>query len=85
MQEFTDVECGNCPMDRQSYTGYVFTFIGRAVSWESRKQRTVALASKEAEYMALNEALKEAIHFPKLLMCLNPENATDIILYSNSR
>lgn len=85
LQGFTDADWGNCPMDRRSYTGYVFTYNGGAVSWESRKQRTVALSSTEAEYMALTEASKEAIHLRKLLTCINHEDSTDIVLYSDNQ
>lgn len=51
--------------DRNSYTGYVFKLSGSAVSWESNK-KTVALSSKEAKYMALTEASKEAIYLRNL-------------------
>ena len=46
---------------RRSLTGYVFTFGKCAISWKSTLQPTVALSSTEAEYMAITEALKEAI------------------------
>ena len=68
---FSDSDWGNCLTDRRSYTGYIFMYNGGAVSWESRKQRTVALSSTEAEYMALTEASKEAIHLKGLLKFLS--------------
>ncbi|KAE8686610.1 Detected protein of unknown function [Hibiscus syriacus] len=46
---------------RRSPTGYVFTFTKAPVSWESTLQSTVALSTIEAEYMAVTEAVKEAI------------------------
>ena len=41
---------------------------GGCISWRSKKQRTVALSSTEAEYMALTEAVQEAIWL-KAFLC----------------
>ncbi|KPJ11482.1 Retrovirus-related Pol polyprotein from transposon TNT 1-94 [Papilio machaon] len=57
---YVDADWASNQLDRRSYTGYVFKIGNSAVSWESRKQRTVALSSTEAEYMALCEGAKEA-------------------------
>lgn len=46
---------------RRSISGYVFTVGGNTVSWRSVLQPVVALSTTEAEYIALNEAVKEAI------------------------
>ncbi|KAH9659027.1 hypothetical protein KPL70_023708 [Citrus sinensis] len=51
---------------RRSTTGYVFTFAGGPISWKSTLQSTVALTI-EAEYMAITEAVKEAIWLQGLL------------------
>ncbi|KAH9771354.1 Integrase catalytic domain-containing protein [Citrus sinensis] len=52
---------------RRSTTGYVFTFAGGPISWKSTLQSTVALSTTEAEYMAITEAVKEAIWLQGLL------------------
>lgn len=67
VQGFVDADWANDEQDRRSYTGFTFLLGGAAVSWESKKQRTVALSSTEAEYMALAEAAKEAIYVKGLL------------------
>ncbi|KAG8480138.1 hypothetical protein CXB51_024910 [Gossypium anomalum] len=49
-------------LDKQkSTTGYVFTLARGPISWKSTLQSTVALSTTEAEYMAVTEAVKEAI------------------------
>jgi hypothetical protein len=58
---YVDADWANCEIDRRSYTESTFILLGTAFSWESRKQRTVALSSTEAEYMALSDASKEAV------------------------
>lgn len=58
---FADADWGGDQLDRRSYTGYVFCLGKSIVSWESRKQRTVALSSTEAEYMAVSDSCKEAM------------------------
>ncbi|KAE8690124.1 hypothetical protein F3Y22_tig00110926pilonHSYRG00104 [Hibiscus syriacus] len=75
-QDRQDGQCvvGYCDSDyagdldkRRSTTGYVFTFAKAPVSWKSTLQSTVALSTTEAEYMAVTEAMKEAIWFQGLL------------------
>ena len=51
----------------RSTTGYVFTLAKAPVCWRSTLQSTVALSTTEAEYMALTEAVKEAIWLQGLL------------------
>uniref|UniRef100_A0A6V7IJ77 Retrovirus-related Pol polyprotein from transposon TNT 1-94 n=1 Tax=Bracon brevicornis TaxID=1563983 RepID=A0A6V7IJ77_9HYME len=81
---YVDADWANCLDDRRSYTGYVFILAGCPISWESRKQRTVALSSTEAEYMALTEATKEAMYLRRFLMELGFESLTDLQLFCDN-
>lgn len=64
---FSDADWGANIDDRRSYTGYIFKLAGGAINWSSRKQKTVAMSSAEAEYMALSEAAKETIYIRRFL------------------
>ncbi|XP_003377800.1 conserved hypothetical protein [Trichinella spiralis] len=64
---FSDADWSGNSDDRRSYTGYVLKFGNAAISWESRKQKTDALSSTEAEYMALSEACKKAMHLKRIV------------------
>ena len=54
---------------------------GRAISWQSQKQQTVALSTSEAEYIALGLATQEAIWLRRLLndLHINTKEATEIL------
>jgi hypothetical protein len=49
---YCDADWGSDIDDRRSITGYCFMLANGAISWQSKKQPTVALSSTEAEYMA---------------------------------
>jgi len=53
-----------------------------AVSWESRKQRTVALSTTEAEYMAISDAAKEAVNL-KLKETLGTQDV--VVLFNDNQ
>lgn len=51
---YADADWTNDAIDRKSYTGYVFILANGPIS---QKQRSVALSSTEAEYIALSQNL----------------------------
>jgi hypothetical protein len=57
---YCDSDWAGCNDTRRSTTGYLFKLGGAAISWCSRRQKSVALSSCEAEYMSACEATKEA-------------------------
>jgi hypothetical protein len=67
---FTDVDWAGSPMDRKSTSGGIFSIGSTTVSWYSRKQRSMALSSAEAEYMAVSQAAYEAIWMRNILVGL---------------
>lgn len=67
LKAYVDADWGASPDDRRLFTGYAFVLNGGVIKWESKKQRTVALSTVEAEYMALGEAAKEAGYIKRFL------------------
>jgi hypothetical protein len=67
---YTDSDWAGCAADRKSTSGCCFSLGSGLVSWFSRKQKSVALSSAEAEYMAASQASCEAIWLRKMLVGL---------------
>ncbi|XP_071569781.1 uncharacterized protein [Temnothorax nylanderi] len=81
---YVDADWGNCRIDRKSYTGMAFVLAGAAISWGSRKQRTVALSSTEAEYLGLTDAAKEAVYLVQFLKELGLGDLATVTLYNDN-
>uniref|UniRef100_H3H993 Integrase catalytic domain-containing protein n=1 Tax=Phytophthora ramorum TaxID=164328 RepID=H3H993_PHYRM len=73
---YSDADWAGDIESRRSTSGYAFMMNGGCISWRSKKQRTVALSSTEAEYMALSEATQEAVWL-KVFLCELGEMASD--------
>jgi len=84
LRGFMDADWGNCPLDRCSYTGSAFVLSGAVITWESRKQRTVALSSTEAEYMGITDAAKETLHLIGFLRELGSDDLTHVTIYNDN-
>ena len=55
-----------------------------SITWDSRKQRMVALSSIESEYMALTEGAKEVIFLKKFFEKLNIEDSKRITIFCDN-
>ena len=58
---YCDSDYAACVDERLSVAGWVFMAAGGATSWQSQKQKAVALSTVEAEYMAACAASKEGV------------------------
>ena len=75
---YSDSDWGNDLDLRKSTSGYIFSLspnigLNNPISWNTQLQKTIALSSCEAEYIALKEATKEAIYLANIFNLLNIE------------
>ena len=64
---YTDADMAGDVDHRKSTSGYLLTFAGGAISWQSKLQKCVALSTTEAEYIAVTEACKEMLWMKRFL------------------
>jgi len=67
LKGYCDSDWGGDINSRKSTSGFIFFYNNNLISWTSTLQKTVALSSCEAEYMALKEATKESIYLNNVL------------------
>lgn len=67
---YADADYANDVNTRRSTTGYTITVGGSTVCWRSRRQRSVALSTTEAEYMAMGDCAKHLLWFRRLMYIL---------------
>ncbi len=64
---FADADWAADRISRKSVTGYVILLAGGAISWVSRKQKTVALSYTEAEYMCMSDCSQQIAWIESLM------------------
>jgi hypothetical protein len=57
---YTDADYASA-QDRVSISAYTFIFNGASIAWSSKRQRTIATSTVEAEYIALCAGAKQAV------------------------
>ena len=83
---FCDADWG-ASEDRFSISGYSFQLSNRGplISWKSRKQRTVALSSCEAEYVALTDAIQEAKFLRQLFADMTNNHKECVTVFADNQ
>jgi hypothetical protein len=87
---YADSDWASDEEDRKSTTGWVFTYMGAAICWKSKKQPgRAARSTAEAELIALDQAVREALWLRKMCKGLNIDTspiggAPTIIVYEDN-
>ncbi|KAL5538478.1 hypothetical protein UlMin_035497 [Ulmus minor] len=84
LEGFVDSDYAGHEDNRRSTTTYMFCINDYCISWKSQLQPIVALSTIEAEYIAVTEAIKEAIWLQGLLLELKVLKEKAVV-YSNSQ
>ncbi|KAI0993354.1 hypothetical protein K3495_g14830 [Podosphaera aphanis] len=64
---FSDSDYASDVTTRRSVSGYILMLGGGPVCWQSRRQKSVATSTAEAEYVAIYEASKLAVWFNRFV------------------
>lgn len=71
---YSDADYAADTETRCSTTGYLSMLAGGPITWKSQLQKTVALSTMEAEYMAVSAAVQETIWLRRLLKELGEQD-----------
>lgn len=83
---YADADWGSDTTDRKSTSGFCLFVFGNIISWNSKKQSTVAISTTEAEYIALSFCVSEACWLRNLLLEIKLIDLdTKVIIYEDNQ
>lgn len=80
---YSDSDMAGDVDSRKSTSGYLITFAGGAVSWQSKLQKCVTLSTAEAEYVAVTETSKEMLWMKNFLIELGHDQVDYVVNCDN--
>jgi hypothetical protein len=80
---YTDSDMAGDVDTRKSTSGYLITFSGGAVSWQSRLQKCIALSTTKAELIVATKACKELLWMKKFLQELGFKQQQYVLFCDN--
>lgn len=70
IETYCDASFAPDEFNRKSRTGYVIMVSGAPVAWRSTLQKVIAHSTAEAEYIAMSDAVREAVYIQHLLQAM---------------
>jgi len=84
LHAYSDADWAGDKDDYISTTGYLLYLCSTPISWSSRKQRSVARSSTEAEYKALADTTSELLWVLSLLTELGHTPKANLVIYCDN-
>ena len=82
---YSDSSLGDQLDDCHSTSGFVYLLADAAISWSSRKQKTVAQSTTHAEYMALTDAANQAAWYRSFFSEIGFDVLDPILLHGDNK
>ena len=82
---YSDASWGGDADHRKSTSGFTYFFNGGPISWNSRKQTSIALSSTEVEYIATSQSIKEAFWLRNLLSDISLYQQCPTVLFCDNQ
>lgn len=82
---YTDANFAGDHQTKRSTSGMLSKYNGGVITWSSQKQRSIALSTTEAEFVAVCEGAKEAIWLSRLLNEISGFSKIPVLFIDNAQ
>ena len=83
LQVYTNADITGDIDSKKSVSGYLLTFTWGAISWQSKLQQCVALATSKVEYIVITEGCKETLWIKNFLQELDVKQDNFVVYCDN--